>query len=153
MLKAQELRLRTTMDQTEKKYNELCVKAQSASFNHEIKELKAVAKERHIFFVQDVKKVREDVNLKIEELHSDVAKEVATLDQNYSSLHTKVDIIADVVTNVVKWYNTLLAKFDSKADSDAQEVAQLKEILNTLKESVSNLGSSSSSFLTPDYLT
>ena len=42
------------------------------------------------------------MNLKIKELRSEIAKELAALDHNYSSLHMKVDIIVDVVTNVVK---------------------------------------------------
>ncbi|CAI9286127.1 unnamed protein product [Lactuca saligna] len=45
-----------------------CVKAQSSSFDQELKELKAVAKEKHLLYVHTVKKVREYVNLKLEEL-------------------------------------------------------------------------------------
>ncbi|CAI9263344.1 unnamed protein product [Lactuca saligna] len=54
MLKAQEHRLQNKLDQMNK-CNKLRVKAQSDSFNGELKELKAVAKERHALFVQDVK--------------------------------------------------------------------------------------------------
>lgn len=103
------------------------------SFNHELKELKAVAKERHLLFVQDVKKVREDVNLKIEELRVDMAKEIADLDHNYSSLHTKVGIIADVVTKVVEMYNSLLPKVYKKVEVDAQSFGKIKETLSNLK--------------------
>lgn len=101
MLKAQELCLRNELDQMDRN-NESCVKAQTSYFNHELKELNVVVKERHILFIQDVKKVCEDVNLKIEELRVDMAKEVAALTHDYSSLHTKLDIISDVFTNVVK---------------------------------------------------
>ena len=44
------------MDQMDKN-NELCVKAQSASFNHELKELKEVSKERHIFLFKMSKRL------------------------------------------------------------------------------------------------
>lgn len=47
-----------------------------------------------------------------------MAKEVAELPHNYSSLHTKVDIIAAVVTKVVESYTSLLPKFDKKPESD-----------------------------------
>lgn len=61
-----------------------------------------------MLFVQDVKTVRENVNLKTEELRADMAKEIAALDHIYSSLHKKVDIIVDAITKVVEWYNYLL---------------------------------------------
>ena len=73
------------------------MKRQSDSFQHEVKELQAVAKERHIMFVEAVNKVKEDVNLKFEEIHTEMSKEIVKLDQNYSNLHSKVDIIVDVV--------------------------------------------------------
>lgn len=55
------------LDQMDKN-NELRVKFQSDSFTHEVKDLRAVAKEHHWLFVQDVKWIQEDVNLKIKEL-------------------------------------------------------------------------------------
>lgn len=124
VLTAQELHLKNMMDQMDKN-NELQIKSQTDPFNHVVKELKSVAKEWYILFIQDVKKVCEDVNLKIEELRSELVKEVAALDKNYPSLQTKVDIIVDAMTNVVKWYNSLIPKFDSKVESVAQEVAKL----------------------------
>ena len=83
------------------KSNELRIKAQSRSFNGALTDLKAIARERHVLFIQDVKKVREDVNPKIEELCEDMAKEVTLLEHNYSSLLKKVDIIVDVVPQIM----------------------------------------------------
>ena len=60
-----------------------------------VKELKQVAKERHFLFILDVKKVREDVNFMLQELREDMAKEIASVHQDYGSLHKKVDIICD----------------------------------------------------------
>ncbi|CAI9296137.1 unnamed protein product [Lactuca saligna] len=82
-----------------------------------------------------------------------MAKEVATLHHDYSSFYTIVDIIVDVVTNLVKWYNSFIPKFDTKGESDAQEVAVLKAILNNLTMLVSKVGSSSFELLTPKFLT
>ena len=56
MLKAQELRLKAMMDQMNKS-NELQVKFQFDLFNHQVKDLRAIAKECHILFVQAVKRV------------------------------------------------------------------------------------------------
>ena len=67
LLKAQEHRLRTIMEQLDTKTEE-CLKHQSESFNHEVKDLRVVAKERHILFVEAIKKVQEDVNLKFEDV-------------------------------------------------------------------------------------
>lgn len=44
------------------------MKNQLSTFSFNLKDLKDVAKEHHILFIQDAKKVREDVNLKIQEL-------------------------------------------------------------------------------------
>lgn len=96
LLKAQEHRLKTVMEQIETKHEER-LKRQADTFQHEVKELQAVAKEHHIMFVEAVNKVKEDVNLKFEEIHTEMSKEIVKLDQNYSNLHSKVDIIVDAV--------------------------------------------------------
>ena len=83
------------------KNNELSVKHQSESVNHEVKDLRAVAKERNILFVVVVKKVKGDVNLKIEEIRQEMTKEVAKVDHSYLNLHTEVDIVANVVMKLV----------------------------------------------------
>ena len=53
-------------------------------------------------FVQDVKKVREDVNLKIQELREDTNKEIATTQKDNASLNQKIDIFADVVKKKIQ---------------------------------------------------
>ncbi|CAI9303035.1 unnamed protein product [Lactuca saligna] len=45
--------------------NKMRVNAQKSTFEGDLNELKLVAKERHVLFVQDVKKFREDVNYKL----------------------------------------------------------------------------------------
>ncbi|CAI9263005.1 unnamed protein product [Lactuca saligna] len=52
--------------------NDLCTTSQHQDFLHEVKYLKLITKERHVLFVQEVKKVREDVNLQIHELREDM---------------------------------------------------------------------------------
>lgn len=64
-------------------------------------------KERHILFVEAVKRVQKDVNMKIEELHSEMAKEVVKLDHNYSNLNTEVNIVVATVTKVVELHSSL----------------------------------------------
>ncbi|CAI9262736.1 unnamed protein product [Lactuca saligna] len=105
--------------------NEKRMKAQSMSFTSNLKYLKAIVKEGHILFIQDVKKVREDVNLKIQELREDIGKEVSALQHDYSSLHQKFDIIADVVTKFVKLYESLVPKVAKTADTDVQSFANI----------------------------
>lgn len=101
MLKSQEHRLKTLMEQIDTKTEDR-LKRQSEFFVHEVKELRPVAKERHILFVQAYKRVQEDVNFKIEELLTELYKEISTLYQSYSNLHKKVDIIADIGTKVTE---------------------------------------------------
>lgn len=61
------------LDQKDKT-NELRVKSQSLNFLGEVKDFIRLTKEWHVLFVQDVKKVREDVNFQNRELHEDMEK-------------------------------------------------------------------------------
>lgn len=92
------------------------------------------------------------MNLKLEEICSDIAKGVAQLDHNYSSLNTKVDIIATTMTKVVEFYTSLISKVDMKVDCDSQSVTDLKELLGNLKKLSFEVGTSSSSLITPESL-
>lgn len=150
MLKDQELHLQHKLDVMDKN-NELRVMAQSETLNGKLVELKAVAKERHVLFVQDLKTVREDVNRKLEELKVDMAKEIHELSTNYSSLLSKVDIVAGAVTKIVECYQTLVPKIEDKVVGDATSFGNLDVMLGELKELV--LKSGSSSLLTPKILT
>lgn len=67
LLKSQEHHLLTVMEQIDTKIEE-CLKRHSGSFNREVKDLRAVAKEWHILLVDAVKKVKEDVNFKVNKI-------------------------------------------------------------------------------------
>lgn len=101
MLKDQEHRLQNKLDVIDKN-NELKVKAQSETFNGELKELKTLMKERHVLFIQAVKTIWEDVNRKVKELREDMEKDIHALNKNYSSLLSMVDIFAGDVTKIVE---------------------------------------------------
>ncbi|CAI9271057.1 unnamed protein product [Lactuca saligna] len=64
MIKDSESRLLEKIDLCDHS-NEMRVNAQKSTFEGDLKELKLVAKERHVLYVQDVKKVRKDVNYKL----------------------------------------------------------------------------------------
>ena len=66
--------------------NENRINSQRSDFVRELKDLKMVTKERHVLFVQDVKKVREDVNLKLEELKKEVSHEIDNMNSQYNSI-------------------------------------------------------------------
>ncbi|CAI9300263.1 unnamed protein product [Lactuca saligna] len=146
----EELRLQHKLDVIDKN-NELRVKAQSDTFNSEIKEVILVAKEQHVLFVKDVQTVREDVNRKLEELKVDMEKEINELSTNYYSLLSKVDIVAADVTKVVECYQSLIPKIEDKAVGDNTSFGKLDAMLSELKEMVSKYGSSS--LLTLEFLT
>ncbi|CAI9303307.1 unnamed protein product [Lactuca saligna] len=76
------------MEQIEGKNKEK-LKRPYDSFIDVVKEIKSVAKERHIVFVEVVKKVKEDVNSKIKLIRVDMTHEVWKLDHDYSNLTTK----------------------------------------------------------------
>ncbi|CAI9303293.1 unnamed protein product [Lactuca saligna] len=75
-----------------------------SDFLKEVKDLKTVTKEHHVLFVQEVKKVREDVNMQICELRETMTKEVQHILQGYESAHQKIDIICDAVVQCVKMF-------------------------------------------------
>ncbi|CAI9283082.1 unnamed protein product [Lactuca saligna] len=131
--------------------NELRVKAQSETFNGELKDLKEVSRKRHVLFVQDVKNVLEDVNRKIKELHSNVAKELQEVINNYSSVLEKVDIIAEAVTKIAQCYYSMLPKMDAQAEYELKQCGKIDLLLVELKAMVSK--SSSPSLFTPEFLT
>ncbi|CAI9289793.1 unnamed protein product [Lactuca saligna] len=81
------------------KMSELRINSFNSKHVGAVKELTNVQKERHTLFVMDVKKVREDVNLKLQELRDDMVREVTVVQNDYATLHKKVDIICDAVTN------------------------------------------------------
>ena len=144
MLKDQELRLKEVMNSIGKN-TELHLKSHSDSFTHVVKDMRAIAKERNILFVEAIKKIKEDVNFKFEELYQEMMKEVAKFDQNYSNLHTKVDIVAVAVTKLVELNTSLLDKVDLKFESDSKEFVHMSGLLEDLKELILKLNVSPSS--------
>ncbi|CAI9288637.1 unnamed protein product [Lactuca saligna] len=76
--------------------------------------------------------------------------QVVKLDHNYSVLNTKVDIVPAAVTKVVEFHSFLRTKIDKKSEYDSQSFAKLEELLGSLKELLSKLGSSLQSSISPD---
>ncbi|CAI9281897.1 unnamed protein product [Lactuca saligna] len=106
MLKDLELRIIEKIDHVE---HTTYLRINSFNSKHVgvVKELRNVQKERHTLFVRDVKKVREDVNLKLQELQNDMVREVIVVQNNYATLHKKFDIICDAITKYVTLYESL----------------------------------------------
>lgn len=118
--------------------NKKRVKTQLSTFASDLKDLKAIAKERHILFNQYVKKVQEDVNFKIQELLDDMSNEIAIVEQDYASLHQKVDFIADAVTKFVKLDEALGPKVEQMSVVDVKSFSNITQLLGELKELVLN---------------
>ena len=117
----------------------------------EINELRNVAKERLVMLVQDVKKVRDDVNLKLEEMKKEVSQEISEVNPRYTSIQEKVDIIAGAVTNFIQTFQATVPTIEAKASDDKEQFAKLKELLGELKSIVSK--PTPQSFLTSEFLT
>lgn len=91
-----------------------------------MKDFRAVAKEKHILLVEAIKRVQEVVNLKLEEICFEMAKEVVKLDNDYSTLNMKVDIVVAAITKLVELYKSLLTKIDTNSDDDSKSFAILE---------------------------
>ncbi|KAL7609165.1 hypothetical protein Lser_V15G10960 [Lactuca serriola] len=144
MIKGAEKRIMGKIDKLDKN-NELRLKSQGSNFTSAVQDLKAATKERHILFVQDVKKVREDVNFKIQELKSELANHL-------QDVHTKQ---ADVQKQIVE-ISSQLQKLNDIPVLEAHKAAttekfdQLIKLVTELKTAVSH--SSSPQILTPEFL-
>ncbi|CAI9302133.1 unnamed protein product [Lactuca saligna] len=108
-----------------------------------LKELKLVAKERHVLFVQDVKKVREDVNYILQELRQDMEKEIAIVRTDFASLNQKVEIICDAVTKFVKLYESLSPQIAQLSTTENKNFMEAFTMLKELKTLFSTPASSS----------
>ncbi|CAI9286399.1 unnamed protein product [Lactuca saligna] len=124
------------------------------SFNYKyvgaVKELTNVQKQRHTLFVMDVKKVREDGNLKLQDLRDDMVREVAVVQNDYATPHKKFDIICDVVTKYVTLCESLIPQITQLSTTDNQQFGEVISMLKDLKESV--LKPTTSSIITPEFL-
>ncbi|CAI9290611.1 unnamed protein product [Lactuca saligna] len=130
--------------------NELRIKSQSSTFNGEVQDFRRLDKERHVMFVQDVKRVREDVNFKLQELREDMAKEIEVVKRDYASLNQQVDSIVEVVTKFVKLYEALSPNLTQLSTTESTSFAEINTQLNELKDLPSK--SSSFSLITPEFL-
>ncbi|KAL7609544.1 hypothetical protein Lser_V15G13888 [Lactuca serriola] len=144
MIKGAEKHILEKVDQSDKN-NELRVQAQGNNFTTTLKDLKAANKERHLLFIQDVKKVREDVNFKIQELKSDIAKDLQAVNTRQEDLHKQVAEISSQLHNL----NNIPVADDQKA-ATMEKFDILIKLVTELKSAV--LQSSTSQILTPKFL-
>lgn len=100
-----------------------------------------------IFFLEQVTKMKQFVDLKVAELMYKIAKEV---EKNYTLLRTKVDVVATAITNLIEFNTDYLTKLEEKSEKDTQVFAKLEEFLTSIKESISKADISSQSFVSQE---
>ncbi|CAI9294418.1 unnamed protein product [Lactuca saligna] len=113
MVKSSELIILEKVDYTDQS-NELRVKSQRSDFM--------------------VKKVREDVNMKIRELREDMQREVQSVQQDYASINKKVDIICEAVTKYVKLYESMSPQLTHLSKLEKKNFGELIVFLKELKQ-------------------
>lgn len=86
------------------------------------------------------------------ELKSEMSKEVAKLDEYYSTLRSDVDVIIDAVKKVVMYFTSLSTIVDSKPESDSKVFAKLEAFLLSLTKIVSKLDFSPNSSVSQESL-
>ena len=136
MIKATEKRITAKVNDSYKN-NELHIQAQGKSFDEAVKELKNVTKERHVLFVQDVKKVREDVNFKIEELKKEIAKELQDINSQNLDVQKRVDILAEALTKLTVDYKPSAHLIEAKHQDNKEQFSKLIQLVTELKICVS----------------
>lgn len=77
----------------------------SKSFGYEIQKLSDVTKERHYIFIDQVKKMKDSVDLKVPKLKSEMAKYFEKMEKNCTLLHNKVDVVTNAIKKLVN-FNT-----------------------------------------------
>ncbi|CAI9281121.1 unnamed protein product [Lactuca saligna] len=130
--------------------NELRIKSQSSTFNGEVQEFRRLAKERHVMFVQDVKKVREDVNFKLQELREDMEKEIEVVQRDYASLNQQVDVIVEVLATFVKLYEAESPQLSQLSTTESTSFVKINNHFKELKALISK--SISSPLITAEFL-
>ncbi|CAI9282985.1 unnamed protein product [Lactuca saligna] len=146
MLNSQENRLKAAIEQIKQQHEER-LKNHAHNFEYEVTKIRVFAIKSHEFFVEQVKKVEDSINLKVAELKPEMTKKVENLESNYSLLHGKVDVIADSITKLVEYHTSFSTKFDAKLDQDSKVFRKLEEFLGSLKESMSKINLSKKSFV------
>ncbi|CAI9286228.1 unnamed protein product [Lactuca saligna] len=91
-----------------------------------IEELRLVAKEHHLLFIEEVKKVQESVNLNVKALKFEMSKEVAKIEHNHSILHDKIDVVVDAIKKLVEHYISFTSKFHVNIDVDSKMLSSLE---------------------------
>ncbi|CAI9299405.1 unnamed protein product [Lactuca saligna] len=90
-----------------------------------------------------MKKVREDVNYKIQELRQDIEKEIANVRTEFACLIKKVDIICDVVPRFAKLYESMSPQIAQLSTTENKNFMEVFTMLKELKTLSSTLASSS----------
>lgn len=152
LLESQESCLRSMVEKNEKKQAER-MKIHADEFEYMIKKLCGVLKEHHEIFVEQVKTIKESLDLKMMDLKAEMAKEVEKLEKSHFVLHGKVDIVADVIVKLVEYNYDYSTKLDVKTTSDSKVFEKLEEVLSSIKESVSQFALSNQSFVSQEAIT
>lgn len=101
MLKYQESRLKSCMENLDKKHEERMA-AQSRNFEYVITKLHDVSKEHLSIFEQNVSELKAYLELLITELEILLVEKVKKLKANYTSLDKKVEIVANATTRIME---------------------------------------------------
>ncbi|CAH1453479.1 unnamed protein product [Lactuca virosa] len=138
LLKLQENRLRTFVESFEEKQVEW-LNVYYKSFEYEFKKFLDVAKECHDLFIEQVKKVKEYVDLQVVALKSEMVKEVEKMEKNYTVLHNKIDVVADAIAKLVEFNTAYLTKLEANSEQDSKVFTKLEEFLSSIQESISKV--------------
>ncbi|CAI9269813.1 unnamed protein product [Lactuca saligna] len=130
MIRDSESRILEKVDHTDQTA-ELRINSFNLKYVGAVKELTNVQKERHTLFIMDVKKLREDVILKLQELRDDMVREVAVVQNDYATLYKEVDIICDAVTKYVTLYETLSPQITQLSTIDNQQFGESRTVART----------------------
>lgn len=112
--------------------------------------LRDVAKERHVLFLEEVKRLEESIELKMEDLKSDMSKGMEKIELNYSSLRSKVNVLAEVVKNHVEYNTLFLTKLEAKTETNSKIFDKIEEFLESLKECSTKLDLFQQTFVSLD---
>ncbi|CAI9260873.1 unnamed protein product [Lactuca saligna] len=109
----------------------------SKSFEFKIQKLRDVTKERHDLFMEQVKKIKDTIDLMVAELKSEMAKEVENKKKNYTLLDSKVNFVATTIINLVEFNTDYSTKLEEKSEKDYRVIVKLEVFLTSIKESIS----------------
>ncbi|CAH1435811.1 unnamed protein product [Lactuca virosa] len=136
LLKAQESRLRTLIDDVHKRNDERVLN-HSQTLNGEIFKLRDVLKERHEILAKQLEETKVFLQTQIKYIRTLLESEVKKFDESSTMIYKKLDVVAESTTRLIEditsFNKDYMTGLQDKKKGDAKVFAKVEEFLTKIK--------------------